>query len=119
LDTLARAAFAFFGAGASALWITATFGTLGRATAACAAVSIAPPDFKAKSVQIESGLRSRSGLSDFGFIGASLGAGKAARFVPLVTVEIAGRPAYVVRAVKASEFKVAPTTNLLLACGGA
>ncbi|HEX6154682.1 MAG TPA: hypothetical protein VFZ54_01565 [Burkholderiales bacterium] len=61
------------GAGASALGSTATFGAFGRATAACAASSIAPPDFNAKSVQIANGLKKRTAFPDFGSIGSSLG----------------------------------------------
>jgi len=58
LDSGAGAAFE---GGASSVRITATFVGLGRLIAACAASSIAAPDFNATSVQIASGLNRRNG----------------------------------------------------------
>jgi hypothetical protein len=46
----------------------ATFGAFGRVTAACAASSIAVPDFNAMSVQRASGLNMRKGFPAFGSI---------------------------------------------------
>jgi hypothetical protein len=57
-----------FDDGASASGRTATFGDFELVTAACAASSIAVPDFNAISVQRLNGLNRRNGFSDFGFI---------------------------------------------------
>jgi hypothetical protein len=57
-----------FDDGASASGRTATFGDFAPVTAACAASSIAVPDFNAISVQMLNGLNRRKGFSDFGFI---------------------------------------------------
>jgi hypothetical protein len=58
-----------FGGGASGRM--ATFGAFGSVTAACAASSIAVPDFKAMSVQMASGLNMGKGFPDFGSIRSS------------------------------------------------
>jgi hypothetical protein len=57
-----------FNDGASASGRTATVGDFALVTAACAASSMAVPDFKAISVQMLNGLNRRKGFSDFGFI---------------------------------------------------